>query len=574
MRARLGLGLLLLATLGCDRQASVERSSDTTEATQATRAAPSYGWFGRAPSTTAKERRYELDVSGTLTLGDQAGAPDPAEESRLALSGTWVVALLEQDSSHATVLARLEVKDLQLKAPPSPVVTAEEYTARVRQELEHPLLLQLDGEGRVTGVKTAETLGAPAFALLRSIAVGAQLTRPPAGSDSAWTVHEYDTAGRYDVRYSQRDPSTLVKTKLRYRELDPGTGLRAAKPGDYRVHASEGVYTLTESGALSSVQLSEDLEVKPSPEIPSFRSKSTLRLRLLTEGSLSNPAQALLPFQKSHWKAIHSAPPPEAHQFELDLSKVDAHTSVAEILKAIEALAPEKNPDDRDAETRLQISLAALLRLKASALTEALELVEKPGVHTERLLRALSKVDAPEAQAAVVRIVSSSTRLPPKVRGDLLISLSLAPRPSAEVVRGFEALLDDPLLQDQALLGLGSAAYRLKDDDPELTRHIYTTLERRLAAATVGGSFKTTKTVLKALGNSGLPALLTTLRPYLAAEQGPVRAAAVYALRRVDLPEVDRLLERVRDKDADASVREAAAKVIEERRDSKRTALR
>src|SRR5690606_5786352 len=123
-------------------------------------------------------------------------------------------------------------------------------------------------------------------------------------------------------------------------------------------------------------------------------------------------------------------------------------------------------------------------------------------------------------------------------RGDLLISLSLAPRPSAEVVRGFEALLDDPLLQDQALLGLGSAAYRLKDDDPELTRHIYTTLERRLAAATVGGSFKTTKTVLKALGNSGLPALLTTLRPYLAAEQGPVRAAAVYALRRVDLPEV------------------------------------
>jgi HEAT repeat protein len=143
-------------------------------------------------------------------------------------------------------------------------------------------------------------------------------------------------------------------------------------------------------------------------------------------------------------------------------------------------------------------------------------------------------------------------------RGELLVALSMSRHPSPELVDGLDRLANDPALHGQALLGLGSAAFRLQRENAPLARQILGLLQRHLDEAHARGSFSAAAVALRAFGNAGHPAMIGALEPYLTATQPLVRAAALRALRRVDTPEAERLLTASAASDRDREVRSAA----------------
>lgn len=340
----------------------------------------------------------------------------------------------------------------------------------------------------------------------------------------------------------------------------------APKADEFRVVSSETKLYGSASGAVTAVESAETLNVNPGPGLPPPSSNTSIHLRLQREERVARPVQ-LGALEGVEWSPLHRQPPQEAHEFEIDLTKAGNYASVSQVLAELDRLDVKKKPNDGDRQKRLQIALTALFRLKPDTVKDASAALAKQPRHSDVLLRALAASGTEESQRVVLSmLLAPNPELVGKARAEVLANVSLARRPSPELVRGLKKLLSDPQLEGQALLGLGSAAFRLQRDEPARSREILKTLETELERATKEGSFKRASLVLKAFGNAGHPDMIGILQPYLTANQHQVRAAAVAALRRIDHGEVDKLLEAYLASDTNSDVRKAAQRTLDDRR--------
>jgi hypothetical protein len=529
------------------------------------------GWFGPVgarPTGGSLRRRYELALDAELGAGRIPADPDQAVGGRpsvIKLRGQWTLTLLERHADGAVVRAEIDPRELEIAAPESAIVSKADYIERVRDELKRPLLVKQDARGAVVGVKPDPGLSAPASAIVRSIAALAQV-QIPAGAKSgpAWTADEHDTTGRYQAQYQTAGERALRKKKLRYLEVDSTDGSSLPQPGELEIVGFTGELALSAAGALESANVLDEIEIAAGPILPLLRSKTSLKLRCLGEERL--PRREAVPERQraAAWASLHDQPPASAREFELDIAKAGNHTNVASVLHDLDRLS-KRDSEGGHEEERLKIALRALMRLSPSAITEAEGLVRRKHKQTSVLLRALVGSGRPAAHRVVTLVLSDRALLKPDVRSELLVSLSLCKQPTPELVGGLEALLADPQLGKQAMLGLGSVAFRLKESEPSEGRRILALLARRLETATEAREFDGAKTALRALGNAGHPDAIAIASPYLDAEQAPVRAAAVASLRRIPGDEAHRRLTRLATGDPDEQVRVAAQRALDER---------
>jgi hypothetical protein len=592
----LGLALGALALGGCHRSHQPARAAGASPAAAVVAggqplpgaSAPSAGvapaglfGAGAAPETVTR-RRYRLDLTATLT------APSAPRGTDLRVSGTWSVTRLgpARDGDGTDLLASLDVRQLEVVAPSSAVISASDYRARVRSDLTRPVLLREAPNGRIVALKAAPGTLASALAVVRSVAAAAQTSRGAAG-ERTWTAEEDDTAGQFRVRYERAGDRTFTRGKLECLKIDAPHGARAPAAAERRIVASNAAIGVSATGALESVTQTEELVVSPGPELPPLTVKGTTRLALAQEERTQRPDAVVARLQGLEWRPLYKQPPPEAHELEIDLAKASTYASVAAVLAALRGLpAKAVAADGTDPRTRLAIALSALFRLKPQTVDEARRLLDTGTKQTEFIVRALATAGTAPAQRLVLSLLgdepppaqrAAGARHPAparpsalgprggRMRGEILVMLCLARHPSWDLVDGLEHLLSDPTLRGQALLGLGSAAFRLQRENPLLAERILHILETQLDEATAAGSFQSARAALRAFGNAGHPEMLGMLHPYLTAPQPEVRAAAVGALRRVDSPQIDELLKAYTTSDVSDDVRSAARATLDER---------
>lgn len=577
---RFTAGLLLgsLALGGCHGPGSSPRSDGpgrSVSPAAAPRALELAGLFPASESEStalAPRRIYGVELKATLTpQNPQGSVPERVVSgSQLSVTGIWSVTLVGREGESALFLAELDVKELEVTAPESALVTAAEYKARVASELSRPLLVKQDARGRVTGIKSEARRMAAALAAARSIVAAVQ-TSAPGQNEPKWLADEEDAGGRFRAHYERTAEHAFLKKKSEYLEVDSGEGLRPPKPDEFRVVASEAKLLSSASGAVTRVESSETLNVNPGPGLPPLASNTSIALHFQREERVARPVAQLGALHGVDWAPLHRQPPQEAHEFEIDLTKAGNYASVAQVLAELDRLDVKKKSEDGDRQKRLQIALTALFRLEPDTVKDASAALTKRPRHADVLLRALAASGTEESQRVVLGMLLLPTpELVGKARAEVFANVSLARKPSPELVRGFHKLLSDPQLEGQALLGLGSAAFRLQRDEPARSREILKTLETELQRATKEGSFKRAALVLKAFGNAGHPDMIGMLQPYLTASQHQVRAAAVAALRRIDHGEVDKLLEAYLASDTNADVRKAAQRTLDDRRQRQR----
>lgn len=511
--------VLLLAAAGCDGSAPVTRE-------------PPAGW------PTGRTLTYHVDLESTSRI---LGAAAPAE---------WAMSL----RAEATVRPR---------AAESLVVALREPTLSARggdpaemdpleAELSQPFGIELRS-GRVAELRLSRQLSPEATGMLRTLA--ASLQRPK-GAGPVAKVEEHDATGRYEAEYRVED-GALRKTKKRYLSVLIPAGSGAAAPKPPRVEASRGVIHLDDDGAVERLDLEETVRA----ELPASGAV-TVRTSLRWRRSSAEPRDREAPSLPESPVVLVATEPLERMATRDRFDAVRARdASIEEALDAFAARAAAAEGRVRDKEAnRAKIEafsvVVALLRRDPAHVPRVVERADEDASLARPLFHALASAGTDEAQRALVDLVQGEGRTP-ELRRAAADSAIRVKKPSPALIGLLEALVDDPRLREHGILGLGTAARRLREaGHAERARDVAKTLGRLLEEAR---NDKRRITVLRGIANATDAFLFDRARPYLTHDAASVREAALHAIQRMGHAKVNALLaERLR-KDASASVRRTAA---------------
>lgn len=396
--------------------------------------------------------------------------------------------------------------------------------------------------------------GTPAFVARLWSALGEYLQVLRSGSNPEWQARETDASGVYVARYEQHTAGMLAKSKLRYETVT------AKALTSYDVISSSSDFKLDGEERLESLALSETTKASlGSGPFPGFEATTTLDMHRTSVGSAGGQIVAWLQ------ELARVVPLSQSARGESEQGRDRAligGLSVAEALSRLRLFeSPAAKHEDRTRAGRAFVALTALLRQDPSALGVVRANLEKKGPLTNSLLAALRDASTPEAQKLLTEMSAPGSPLDSEQRLEAARSLSRVSSPTAETVEALKSLRSDPDVGAQATYGLGSALHRLAEQDPMLAGEARTALTDQLAGAKTSGE---QATVLTALGNSGDPSTLDTIREYLTSDSASVRAAVAQALRRIAGAEADQMLATLCP-DPSADVRFSAVDAIGER---------
>ena len=451
---------------------------------------------------------------------------------------------------------------------------------RVASELQQPFGWTLR-DGQVTHLRLRAGLSNQTVGIVRSLVSLLQFPnaaeRAQPMEDGSVEISEHDGTGRYRVRYRWTD-SGLDKQRLRFEHL------------------------------ITAGNLDRPMRQSVMPRVVRSQGRLQLRGQVLTEASLDEVLESELALDKR--LTVHSklrltrSEPPQGAQAAADWSAL----STAEVVPVDAAYAKTAQPDRFDAlraegadlnqvlaelkkqyETqgktlghdRSEAPEQARARLPQFSTLVPLLRTDPKGVETvetwirrgdglgRQLLDALSSAGTPQAQAALLRLVQNA-ETPKEQRLLTATSLIRTKRPSPEVVRFLEEHLEDPLLGEHALFGLGTAARRLGEqgDGASAAR-----LAQRLVRLLEKSKEPQARTkVLRAIANSGHSAAYAAAAAHLRDDDAAVRQAAVDAIRLMPGAEVDAsLAERLRGDDS-LNVRKAVVRNLRLREPTEATA--
>ncbi len=479
--------------------------------------------------------------------------------------------------------------------PRAPMLTAGHAGATpeldaLAAELAHPALVTLE-RGRVAEERFGLGLSPPAVAILRALAAAYQVRSPAGASDTKWTAAEYDGTGRYLAEYERLPaPGTVAKHKLRYEEvlfsgkIDAANRARVApaivaSTGEVRVaggvlaavHSDDSVTSQVLAGSALTVHTTVDLALDAGFPVrreggqersPHEHAALVARTAAIAPGQVygARPARGLFDNARISGRTfaqllaeIEAQAKDGGGASDLWAAKNDVQAQSADLAGRKERL---------DARVSTFGALVALLRQQPEAVAAAERAVRARSPAATKLMDALAAAGTETAQDALVELVTKGA-LPPPVRVAGATSLIRVNELSASTVEALRALLDDPLLGEHAVFGLGTAARRLREaGKADRARAISELLLERLGQA---NDPRARVRCLRGIANSAFTDALDRVRPYAAADDRFVRAAAVEAARLMDDPRADAFIaERMRT-DKDARVRMTAIAVAQMR---------
>jgi HEAT repeat protein len=522
---------------------------------------------------------YQLDYTSAassdfsrLFPGEEAGQKAPsglAHSSHVILKGEMEITTLGQERGRVRLAYRVRGAKAQITVNGS---LDRERSQAVEAELARPLLVEVDGRGRVLSVR----LGAEGVmsALTRALVSATQVVLPssPRGQ-SAWEAEEDSPVGTAVVRYQaspgeERGTFDLRKSNARY--------LSPAKPRK-NLNEAHAEMTYRPSGQLEARmdgRRGRLLSLSGAETTTAFVGKqevgnaeTTIHLALLSEEKVAGQELAGLAAEGAarYPVALALFVPESEEAREAGLQRSELGKATAESLLADLGRA-ERAPQGTVNETPLYLKFKALAYLQpevADRLGQRLAGAPADSVTFRVLTQALAGCGRPQALNALVEVVRRRHHEWPAMMEMVpALGLARAPTPEAEAVLHELAARAGKEVRSMAQLALGLMAHNLADSDPARAAVIVRWALAQLEAARDAGG---RRQMLLVLGNTGSLLAWPALRAHLSAAEPEVRAAAVAGLRWVEAREAEAALCRALTEDGDANVRVEAAQALEAR---------
>ncbi|MSP93502.1 MAG: HEAT repeat domain-containing protein [Myxococcales bacterium] len=457
-----------------------------------------------APAPKSGETTADLKFAGILALGE------PVERD----GGRWLGARIEGARLDRNAAAR----------------AVTQFTASAA-DLEQPWLMELDGEGRVTGTRFAEGTSQGARALLATVAAAIQFVQPQGSNAKAWEAVERDVNGAYSARYETEAGGAVRKTWTAGL-LDDLAGASHA-PG-YRVQ-TDATFDRVD-GRLRALRFDQSGTVGVGLAGGDKRARFSTRLRLDWQAAaqVTWPGD-LDPAALPRFDAVAAAG-------RLQTPQVVA--TLQELLDQARLAADRKSTADR---SRVADDLARKLRDDPRQVTEIEAMLRKGMDHdgVERtLVEGLVRAGSAAAQASLIGLARDTT-LRPALRDRVLQGAVFVQRPDEAFTRGLEDLAFDSRQAQfaaHAAITLGAAVQRLRATSPQQASAAAQKMADHAAPHVTPGpvSGTTAKAApstgeladwIAALGNTAAPEVLPVLLAALKDPRERMRRSAALALR-------------------------------------------
>jgi hypothetical protein len=511
---------------------------------------------------------YDLSLVTSTELPAQ---PDFA----LVLTATLELSVLSRNADHVEL--SMVLRDPKLVAKTG---AQDPALGRIQQDLAKPAWFELAG-GRVSKERFAPDLAPEAVATERSLVAALQLPSP-AGSEAPWTTTELDGTGRYRARYAIAPAgsagTTVTKQRIAYEDL-----LAVGKLGSLdrqgllpKVIHSELVLQL-DRGQLARIHGEEQLETPVLGSKVVGRSSLDLQLRRAVDApDLGDMRDALLASTRDVAPDSAYGAAPARNRFDRLRAGDQRFEDVVQALAREGAAAGEATaigqrngvpvPEEDAARSKQRLgrrlelfsSLVALLRQAPENVARTRQLIDSGSPSSIELVDVLGSAGTPLAQAALCEIALDPTRARP-LRGAAATSLIRLEQPAPATIATLQALVQDPVLTDFGVFGLGSASRRLREQgDIATADRLASDLVEQLQVAP---DDRARIQHLRGIANSAYPGAVAAIEPFLKAKQRHVRAAAVEALRLVRTPAADALVAATTADTESSIVRNTAVRV-------------
>jgi hypothetical protein len=428
------------------------------------------------------------------------------------------------------------------------------------KEIGQPNFVTLSS-GRFTESHMTKEMSAIAASFQRTIAAALQLVPPTNGADT-WKSFEQDATGQYEIEYrTLPEPRQLARHKLRYAtllaskvQLPVGIGIGiagGALDSSIEVIASDGTVKLDAAHRLAALDYGEELRAKIMVQAP-LTSKTTLSLTLektepdtVTKG-WENFSGRLVRVSADE---MYAAPAPPVNLDAARAAGMSFEQALAQMLEIDQEWQPPtvdhtSAAGDDKARLRAQqmsrvfLAMGVALRQDPANVRRVVALVRSGSRSANALIESLASSSASASQPALVELIADA-RLKPELRKAAAASLIRTDQPSDATVQFVTKLVNDKLLTEYGVYGLGTFARKIRETDVARSDQISKFLVNRLTSTR--DSFEKI-TALRGIANSAYVGALEAVKVHLNSEDALVRSAAVEALRLMQHPDVDPLV--------------------------------
>lgn len=539
------LPLLGLAVLGAGALTTTAASSSPRQQPE-----PSPPPAQRTPGARFEVGRGRLYDA---TLASQSAihiAQDKQQTILLKTSGKLSVRVLSAAQDKVELLfsldaPRVEAGDGQQQAPTS-------TTDELERAVSLPFLVQLTGQGKIQQLRFRERTSTVSRGLLKALAASMQLVTP-SSPVMAWAGEEQDSTGAFLARYLRAGAGEIERSWTGYTALASGRGLVPAEQAGAREGGGRFSMKLDEQGWPRDLSGTSILRQEPGGGLP--------------------PSDGKLSVQLHQERTLDGEPPPDFRPEPGDLvstlDRVDADQSIARpagsnapsLAQLTRALA-ETPREQGGQRARDMVALKNLFRESPAAVADVRGQILRgaPRAMAKPTLGALGASGSPQAQRALADIASSG-KVELDQRTDALIHLGLSPTPTLDTISSTEKLAQsqEPEIRDAARLALGSQTKSLleagkSEEATEPLRHLFEAYQNAQTP-------EEKALILRALGNSGARAVLPLAQSAAFSPSMELRSAAAIAVRQIDDPRADALLDQLL-RDGDPEVRLAAVMAL------------
>lgn len=552
------IALIVAAAIGCNSKKVDPSGVDATAPVTAV-----------APNLLAESLwRDNQTYVYALELSSAAGLMGALPLAQYEMQGNLVVTARKASGNAVQLAIHLaEPKFRTEKSEAQPMYDA------LAKELATPYLITLSGGG-ITEERLAKGTSSFAESILRYL--GATLQLRAATGHRGVEATERDGTGVYHASYdSNAEGSEFVRTKLSYDPLPvEGKGLAAKGPTlSTKVKNSKATLKVSD-GSLQSIELAESLG-SPVSSNAAMSSSTSMKAKL----QRSSASVTMVPWGTLVRDSIVTQPgrmvakPGNASQFDdLRIGNYTFEKALAELTGSAKRNAARQAKDAQSkgrpatvnpsvekkeltSEERAFTAMTALLRRDAANVERAVQTINKKDVAAAQLMDALSSAGTPVAQQALCSI-AENPKLDKTLRQRSAIALGRVIDAAPVTVGTFTRLLHVEGLETAACYGLGTASRRLRESgDFAAADAIVGTLLKELKESK-SDDWKVV--VLRGIANSGNGKAFEMVEPFLKEPSAQLREAAVEAIRLMQEPRVDTVLQNVLANETDDSVRVAA----------------
>lgn len=504
--------------------------SDATEAPRSVASAE--------PTSPQRLGRFRL---GQAHLGSIDGTFDVSVDGREMASPQYVglrgtLRQVPVAIEGASVICAFALENLHITLPPeatSDPAALRDVSAQLTNALSRPFYVRYTEDGAAQEVLVASDIKKSVRDVWMTLVGDLQLVTPRAGFDGP--VSEHDEAGAYSATYEPRGKRRVVKRKLHY--LPSSTSASAT----IELEHFEATIELAEDGWPKQIDLHEGLRLALGGL--SLRTQVELAYRNTT----TEDDPSWVPrYQASRTALIHHLMGPGASS-EVDrreqMARLLGSTTLPELRTELTALV-DRSPEERSMQRGEAVQkLAALVYLDPDLIPQVRALIdERSEFEGLAAINALGLADTPQSADALLSCIEASS-LSSNLRRAAIIQLGRLhdpPRRAISVLARLSTAHDDPLATP-ARLAWGALALAMREHAPHEAASIVSDLERLARRATTPAA---RIPWIKAIGNTGHPAVVPLLEEALDETDPELRRAAIEALRLVDHPRAIDLLRR------------------------------